>query len=330
MVTASIAGAMAGLIQAAPTAAHGEASGPPDAAMLVTGWSFDVEVWLPVLVAAWGYLALVRSVDRAHPSSRVPRIRLWCWLGGMGVLLVATQSAIGAYDTTLFTVHMTQHLLLTMVAAPLLLLGAPVTLLLRAASPEVRRDVILPVLHSRLVRLLSNPIVAWTQFAVVMWASHFTGLFDAALEDPRVHVLEHLLYLGSALLFWWPVIGVDPAPRRLSHPLRLGYLFLGMPFSSFLGLAIFSASSVLYAHYATLERSWGQTPLEDQAWAGGIMWAGGDAVFLVAIVLTVVAWLRHEDAEGRRVDALLDRQAALAAGGRSSRPASAAAEQQTR
>jgi putative copper resistance protein D len=302
------------MVRVTPAAAHGVASGPPDAAMLVTGWSFDVEVWLPVLAAAWGYLVLVRSVDRAHPTNPVPRVRVWCWLGGLAVLLVATQSVIGAYDTTLFTVHMGQHLLLTMVAAPLLLLGAPVTLLLRAASGEVRRDVILPVLHSRLVRLLSNPIVAWTQFAVVMWASHFTGLFDAALEDPLVHVLEHLLYLGSALLFWWPVIGVDPAPRRLSHPLRLGYLVLGMPFSSFLGLAIFSATAVLYQHYATLARTWGQPPLEDQQWAGGIMWAGGDAVFLVAIVLTVVAWLRHEDAEGRRVDALLDRQAVIAAG----------------
>ena len=173
-------------------------------------------------------------------------------MAGLGLLLLATQSVIGAYDTTLFTVHMTQHLLLTMVAAPLLLLGAPVTLLLRASSTEVRKRWILPVLHSRVVRTLSNPFVAWTLFAVVMWTSHFSPLFDAALEDPFIHELEHLLYLATALLFWWPVVGVDPAPRRLSHPMRVGYLMVGMPFSSFLGLAIFSATSVLYAHYATL------------------------------------------------------------------------------
>jgi putative copper resistance protein D len=278
--------------------------------MVLTGWSFDIEVWLPVLLAAWGYLVLVRSVDRAHPGNPVPRRRVWCWMGGLVVLLVSTQSVIGRYDTTLFTFHMIQHLLMTMVAAPLLLLGAPVTLLLRAASSEARTRWILPVLHSRVVAAVGHPIVAWTQFAVVMWASHFTSLFDAALEDPLIHLLEHALYLGSAMLFWWPVVGVDPAPRRLSHPMRIGYLLVGMPFSSFLGLAIFSASEVLYEHYATLARDWGQPPLVDQQWAGGIMWAGGDMVFFVAMVLAVAVWLRAEEAEGRRIDSILDRERA--------------------
>jgi putative copper resistance protein D len=158
------------------------------------------------------------------------------------------------------------------------------------------------------VRVLSHPVVAWTQFAAVMWLSHFSGLFDAALEDPLIHVVEHTLYLASALLFWWPVVGIDPAPRRLPHPLRIGYLLVGMPFSSFLGLAIFSATSVLYRHYATLVRPWGQSPLEDQQWAGGIMWAGGDLVFFLAVVFAVGAWLRAEEAEGRRIDSILDRQ----------------------
>jgi cytochrome c oxidase assembly factor CtaG len=304
-----------GALAVAPAiaSAHGPVSGPPDLGMLLTGWSFDIEVWLPLVLAAWGYLVLVRAVDRAHPANPIPRKRIWCWLAGLGLLLFATQSVIGGYDTTLFTVHMTQHLLLTMVAAPLLLLGAPVTLLLRASSSEVRKRWILPVLHSRVVRTLSNPFVAWTLFAAVMWTSHFSPLFEAALQDPFIHELEHLLYLATALLFWWPVVGVDPAPRRLSHPMRVGYLMVGMPFSSFLGLAIFSATSVLYAHYANLPRTWGQTPLDDQSWAGGIMWAGGDLAFLIAMVLAVMVWLRSEEVEERRMDALLDHREALAA-----------------
>ncbi len=296
----------------AVTSAHGVPAGPPDAWMLLTGWSFEVEVWLPIILAAWGYLAMVRSVDREHPGNRVPRRRIWYWMAGLGTLLLATQSVIGKYDTTLFTVHMSQHLLLTMVAAPLLLLGAPVTLVLRASSSEVRKRWILPVLHSRIVSVLSNPLVAWTLFAAVMWGSHFSSLFDAALEDPGIHQMEHALYLGTALLFWWPVVGVDPAPRRLSHPMRIGYLMVGMPFSSFLGLAIFSATTVLYRHYATLQRDWGQSAIDDQSWAGGIMWAGGDLAFLIAMVFAVVTWLRSEEVEGRRMDALLDRQDAQA------------------
>src|SRR5690606_20868822 len=89
---------------------------------------------------------------------------------------------------------------------------------------------------------------------------------------------------------------------------------------SFLGLAIFSASSVLYEHYATLERTWGQPPLQDQAWAGGIMWAGGDLVFLLAMVAAILAWMRAEEAEGRRLDALLDRQERSAGGPQTAPP----------
>jgi putative membrane protein len=107
-------------------------------------------------------------------------------------------------------------------------------------------------------------------------------------------------------------VGADPSPWRLPHAARVGYLFLGMPQSSFLGLAIFSAPHVLYEHYATLERNWGPTPLADQQLAGGIMWAGGDAIFLLAMILAVWVWLRAEEAEGRRVDARLDRERAAA------------------
>jgi putative copper resistance protein D len=228
-------------------------------------------------------------------------------------LFVALCSPIATYDTTLFSAHMVQHLLLTMVAAPLLVLAAPITLLLRVSSGDTRRRVILPFLHSRPMRVISHPVVTWILFAAVMWASHFSFLFDAALESELWHIVEHALYLGVALLFWWPAIGADPSPWRLPHPARVGYLFLGMPQSSFLGLAIFSAPAVLYTHYATLERSWGPTPLADQQLAGGLMWVVGDLFFLIGMLLAVWVWMRAEEAEGRRVDAQLDREAAAAA-----------------
>lgn len=298
------------LAVAAPVLGHGPDPGPPSLALLWTGWSFDPAIWVPAILALWAYRMARIRVDREHPGNPVPRGRWWAWAGGIAVLLLAVQSPIERYDTTLFSVHMVQHLLIVMVAAPLLLIAAPVTLLLRVATPEARRRLILPFLHSRPVRLLTNPIVAWSLFAVVMWGSHFSPLFDAALEDPLVHQLEHLLFLSTALLFWYPAIAVDPGPNRLPHAARLGYLGLGMPFGSFLGLAIFSATEVLYAHYETLGRTWGPTPLEDQALAGGIMWAGGDLVFLIALVLALAVWLRAEEAAGRREDDRLDRERA--------------------
>jgi putative copper resistance protein D len=293
--------------------AHGQAPVAPRLAILIEGWTFGVDVWLPVMLAALAYWQARTIVDRRHPTNPVPRFRVWSWMAGLAVIVVALTSPIEFYDTTLFSVHMIQHLLLTMVAAPLLVLAAPITLLLRVSSPEARKRWILPVLNSRVVRVVSHPMVAWLLFAGVMWFTHFSPLFDAALDDVGIHRLEHVLYLGSAMLFWWPVIGADPSPHRLGFPARILYLALGMPLSSFLGLVIFSATTPLYAHYVTMARDWGWTVMEDQALAGGIMWAGGDLAFVTAILLTVAAWLRHEEAENKREDARLARAKAARA-----------------
>ncbi len=299
------------LLAPAAVLAHGQAPVEPTPAILLEGWTFLVDVWLPVILAALVYWQARNMVDRRHPNNPVPRWRLWSWMGGLGAIILALASPIEFYDTTLFSVHMIQHLLLSFVAAPLLVLAAPITLLLRVSSPEARRRWILPVLNSHVVKTVSQPVVAWSLFAAVMWFTHFSPLFDAALEDFTLHRLEHALFLGSAMLFWWPVIGADPSPHRIGFGGRILYLAVGMPLSSFLGLVIFSASAVLYPHYATLVRDWGPTPLADQQLAGGIMWGGGDVAFVLALLLTVGAWLRHEERESVREDARLARAKAL-------------------
>ena len=148
------------------------------------------------------------------------------------------------------------------------------------------------MLHSRPVRFLAFPVVSWLIFAGVMWGSHFSPLFDVALENEWAHRLEHVLFLGAALLFWWPVAGPDPSPWRLRPAGRVVYVGLQMPQNTFLALAIYMASVPLYAHYTTTGRTWGPTPLEDQQLAGGIMWLGGD--------LRVP---RRDHRAGQRVDA---------------------------
>jgi putative membrane protein len=302
-----------GLWLAPTAAAHGPVPVVASLGDVLVAWSIEAHVVLPLAGLALFYGWAVRRVAIEHPANPVPRWRSWAWHGGLLVLFIALGSPIATFDTTLFTVHMVQHLLMSLVAAPLLALGAPITLILRVASPATRRRWILPVLHSRALRIVSFPVITWIVFAAVQWATHFSPLFDAALEDELAHLFEHALFIGSALLFWWPVVGADPSPWRLPHPARIGYLFLGMPQSSFLGLAIFSAPGVLYPHYATLSRTWGPSPLVDQQWAGGIMWAGGDLAFLVAMILGLWVWLRAEENEGRRADARLDREAARSA-----------------
>ncbi len=266
-------------------------------------WSFDPTIVVPLLIAAGAYLWAVRSVDAAHPNSRVPRRRIVAWLAGLIVIEVALQSPIEAYDTTLFSDHMVQHILLTIVAAPLLALGAPITLLLRAARAETRKRWILPVLHSRVMRVISFPVVAWILFTGYMWLAHFSSLYEWSLENPIVHQAEHLGFIATALLFWWPAVAADPSPWRMRHPQRLVYMFLQMPQNTFLGLTIYSSTVPLYAYYLDLPRTWGPSVIDDQQIAGGLMWISGDVVFMLAIMLILRGLLRREEREAAANDA---------------------------
>ncbi len=309
------AAALIGLLAAAPgVAAHGVGVPPaPDLAGLVLGWSFDPTIWLPLVASAAAYLWAVRRVDAAHPGNPVPRDRPLFFLMGLVAIAIALQSGIERYDTTLFSLHMVQHVILIFLAAPAIVLSAPITLILRVASPGIRHRWLLPLLDSRAVRLVGHPLVAWVLFGAVMWGTHFSPLFDAALENVWLHDLEHLLYLVSSFLFWMPIVGRDPSPWRIGFPGRLLYLFAQMPLNSLLGVAILYSSTILYPHYATTGRPWGPTPLEDQQAAGAVMWGLGDAGFLVALLLLIAAWMRNDEAATRRREAVEDARAAAPA-----------------
>jgi len=305
---AAVIGLFAAATVAGPALAHGPVPPvPPDATNLILGWTIEPAVLLPLLVAGVGWIRLVGRINRAHPSNPVPRRRTAAFLGGLAAIAIALMSGIDTYDTTLFSIHMVQHLLLTLVAAPLIALAAPITTLLRAATPNVRRRVILPIVHSRVMRVLSFPVVAWLLFAGVMWGSHFSPLFHASPETPIVPDVEHALYLGAGLLFWWPAVGLDPSPWRIPHPVRAMYVFLQMPQNTFLAVTILNADAVLYPHYATLVRTWGPSTLADQQLAGGLMWICGDILFLSAMAAIIAGWMQHEKAvevaTDRRMDA---------------------------
>ena len=239
-------------------------------------WTLDPLPIIGVAVVACAYLWAERLVAQRHRANPVPRYRRWLFLGGLAAILLALVSPVDTYGGVLFSVHMVQHMLLEMVAAPLIVLSAPITLALRAAGPSARRA-LLAVLHSHPARWLTFPLVTWFLFAAVNWGWHFSALYNVALENDLVHYFEHASFLIAALLFWWPAIGPDPQPWHIPHPVRLMYLFLAMPQNSFLGVALLSTERVLYLHYVTVFRTWGPTPLDDQHLNGG-RGVGMDAV----------------------------------------------------
>ena len=244
----------------------------------------------PVAVALVAAALLAYFAGRRALGFRGWDRRDGLFLAGLAVVVVAVASPVGTYAEALLSVHMVQHLLLALVAAPLLVASHPVDRLLGALPPALAADV-RRAGQGRLARLARHPLVAWVVFAVVGWVVHFSPLFDLALRQPPVHGAEHALFLGTGLLFWAPVLG---GGRSLSYPLRLLYLALAMPQNTFLALAISSAGAPLYGTYGRLGRTWGPSLLADQRQAGGIMWVAGDLTLLVAVLAVAGAWGGHE------------------------------------
>jgi cytochrome c oxidase assembly factor CtaG len=268
-------------------------------------WRPDPWTVIPMLLAGWMYLAGTRRLARGG-GSPWPRARTAWFLAGLGALFVALVSPVDAYSDASFSIHMAQHLMLTLLAPPLLALGAPITLALRASSPEVRRRFLAPALSGRIAAFGSRPVVGWLLFVCVPVAIHVTPVFDLALRSPVVHALEHGAWLASALIYWWPIVGRDPSPHSMTYPARLLSLFLAMPAASFLALALYSAGTPLYPSYAALPAPWGPQALPDQRAAAVTMWLVGNLAMVLAMLIVAAAWKRDEDSQQRRLEAHID------------------------
>ncbi len=287
---------------------------------VLTSWAFDPVPTVGIGVAGLGYIAARRRVASAkHSEGASPwasRGRLACFGAGLAAIIVAVDGPPDVLSGSSLTAHMVQHLLLQLVAAPLLLLGAPLGLLLRADPPWLSRRVLVRLLRSRPVSVLAHPVTALGVFAFVLVGSHLSPLYNLALEHDWLHELEHITFLVTALLFWWPAIGADPAPHRLSHPVRLLYLFLAMPVMAYLGLAIANSPRVLYPYYMVHLPPWGAGTLQDQGAAGTIMWIAGTFTMVPAMAVALLRWLDEDARKQARLDARLPSRAEPAEGSR--------------
>ena len=265
---------------------------------------------LAVLVAGGLYLLGVRRL-RARGDAW-PLGRTLSFLGlGLGTVILATSSGLAAYDESLFGAHMVQHMLLSMVAPVFLALGAPVTLALRTL-PQRPRGALLALLHSRVVRFLTFPLIPWLLFVASPFALYFSGWYAATLDSRVLHELLHVHFLAVGSLFFWPLLGVDPVPGRVGHPMRMLLLVATLPFHAFLGIAIMSVeddgSGLLAAdHYLRLHGL--EEAVFQQEVGGGLLWSSGDLVGLMLLSVVLFQWMRASEREAAREDRRLDRSA---------------------
>jgi putative copper resistance protein D len=228
------------------------------------------------------------------------------FLTGLVVIVVATQAGLARYDTSYFSWHVVQHILLAMVAPVFLVLGAPVTLALQASNASGQRT-LLRLLQNPLAVAVTHPITAWCVFAGTLFVVYFTPLYGLSLRNSVVHAWLHVHFVVSGCLFAESVVGLDPHRVRLPHPARLLLVALTVPVHAVLGIALLARDDVIAgAWYLGRREGLGDQLLLDQRLGAGLLWAAGElyGVALAALVLT--QWMHHSEREARRHDRLLD------------------------
>jgi putative copper resistance protein D len=234
--------------------------------------------------------------------------------GGLGSIAAVSVTGIEAYDTSLLSVHMIQHMVLSMVGPIFLALGAPVTLALRTL-PAANRKVLLAVLHSGPAKVLTFPLVAFGIFVANPFVLYFTGLYRLTLEHAWLHEFIHVHFIVTGCLFFWPLLGLDPLPNRWPYPARALLMVLSVPFHTVLGLTIMQSKTLLGGDwYPNLNLAWSD-PWNDQVVAGGILWAGGEIVSVTMLGILVLQWIKQSEREAKRIDRALDRAEAAEAAG---------------
>ena len=274
-----------------------------EVADFLSRWDLALVPAVGVVGASVAYLWAVRRLAHRHPAPPWPRWRTSSFLTGLALLAFVVMGPVGAFDDQLFWAHMVQHLAIMMLVAPLLLLGAPVLLALRTSGRDTRRRLLVPTLRSRPVRLLTNPVLTWVLFAGAMIGTHFTPFYNFAVTHPAVHdYVEHPLYLGVALLYFYPLIGANPVPHGPAPLTKVASLVLMMGPEAMTGFFIYTARHVLYPAYAVSPRPFGLDALGDQQLGGGLMWCSGMVIGAIWIAVATQAWLRAEARKGRRLD----------------------------
>ena len=264
-----------------------------ESARVLSTWNWEPSVLLGIALIVGAYLAAAGPFRvRFGSSSKVERAQaIWFLLGAFVILFALVSPLDELDDRYLFGADMTQHLLLTLVAPPLMLIGTPGWML----RPLLRKPVIL-----RAARFLTNPLIAFALFNVDFAIWHLPTFYEATLENETIHIVEHLLFIATAFLNWWPILSPLPELPRLPPPAQILYLFLEALPSTFLGAFLVFAPAPLIPTYAAAPNLFGIGPMDDQLFSGLIMWMPGGMTWLLALTIVFFQWLDREERAERK------------------------------
>ncbi|MGH2441764.1 MAG: cytochrome c oxidase assembly protein [Chloroflexota bacterium] len=272
---------------------------------VLTDWSFEPLVLVPMGLALLLYWRGTTGTNLSLVGRRPP-VKPWqalCFYGGLLVVFVALESPIDAYDNRLFWAHMIQHVLLIMVAAPLISLGDPAVPMLRGIPLGIRRRSLKVIMRQRWIHKLGkifswlgSPRQVFVIFLVDLYAWHWNKLFNLTLQNQAVHDLEHVCFLVTGLLFWGQIIDQRPMHARLSYAQRAIYTVVTAFGSNLLAMYfVFTLRPVYAAYAAVAHRPGGLTAVADQQYAGAIMWVPALLLFGGACVVCVYKWLGEDE-----------------------------------
>jgi len=276
-----------------------------------TAWRIDI-LW--TTIAAGAVLIYLVGVFRLkRRGDKWPIARTVSWVGGWVFLFYITSGAPNVYEQYLFSVHMTSHMMLTMGVPLLLVPGAPITLLVRAAAKRKDdsrglREWSLWAVHTKWAQFVSNPIFAGVNFAASLVIFYFTPIFSWATREHVGHQWMIIHFVITGYLFIQALIGIDPGPQQLPYTIRLMLLIGTLAFHAFFGLSLMSGSGLLLADwYGAMGRTWGVDPLSDQQNGGAIAWGIGELPAAVLTIIVSVQWFKSGEREAKRLDRASDR-----------------------
>ncbi|MEW5351879.1 cytochrome c oxidase assembly protein [Streptomyces sp. 16-176A] len=273
-------------------------------------WSTDpfflVACLLGLALYGWGVVRLRRRGD-SWPVGRTV-----AYVVGVLTVLLTMCTGLNDYGMVMFSVHMVQHMVISMLSPILILLGAPITLALRALPVAGRgrkgpRELLLALLHSRYMRIVTHPAFTIPMFIASLYALYFTPLFDFLMGSRAGHIAMMVHFLAVGVAFFWPIMGVDPGPHRPGYLMRMLELFAGMPFHAFFGIALMMGSTPMVKTFEHPPASLGIDALSDQSAAGGIAWAFSEVPSVLVLLALLFQWYRSEQRQAKRTDRAADR-----------------------